>query len=57
MWTLLQTQDQNEKMYNALGRGGGSRNVLLLGSIIQTSRSELLVITDLLLANTYYCIS
>lgn len=52
MWTLLQTQDQNEKMYNALGRGGGSRNVLLLGSIIQTSRSELLVITDLLLANT-----
>lgn len=48
----MQTQDQNEKIYNALG-GHGSRNVLLLGSIYsETSRlnSELLVITDLLLA-------
>lgn len=31
MWKLLQTQDQNEKMYNALGRGGGFKKCIVAG--------------------------
>lgn len=48
----MQTQDQNEKIYNALG-GGRFKKCIVAGiDYSETSRlnSELLVITELLLA-------
>lgn len=63
MYTLLQTQDQNEKIYNALGRGGGVFNKCIIAETYfhysETSRSssEFLVSIELLLANTCYNIS
>lgn len=61
MHTLLQTQDQNEKIYNALGVGVFKKCIIaeIYFHYSETSRSnsELLVSIGLLLANTRYSIS